>query len=77
LNERLKNAEQLRASVMTKWLRQHNLKETQYLAGLMVSNYYYAPVVLFTAHGLIRTCNCKWKEYQTTLTTRDALFNFL
>jgi integrase/recombinase XerD len=33
LNEGIKNAEQLRASVITKWLRQHNLRETQYLAG--------------------------------------------
>ena len=29
----LKNAKQIRASVITKWLKQYNLRETQYLAG--------------------------------------------
>ncbi|PIW04742.1 MAG: hypothetical protein COW40_08235, partial [Cytophagales bacterium CG17_big_fil_post_rev_8_21_14_2_50_40_13] len=29
----LKNAKQIRASVITKWLKQHNLREAQYLAG--------------------------------------------
>jgi site-specific recombinase XerD len=27
------NAQQIRASVITKWLRIHNLREVQYLAG--------------------------------------------
>jgi integrase/recombinase XerD len=31
--KQLKNAKQIRASVITKWLKQHNLRETQYLAG--------------------------------------------
>lgn len=44
---------------------------------LMVSNYYYTPLVLFTTHGLIRTWTCKWKEYRTTLATRNAWFNVL
>jgi len=30
---KLKNARQLRASVITKWLKQYNLREVQYLAG--------------------------------------------
>jgi integrase/recombinase XerD len=29
----LKNAKQIRASVITKWLKQYNLRETQYMAG--------------------------------------------
>ena len=29
----LKNAKQIRASVITKWLKQHNLREAQVLAG--------------------------------------------
>lgn len=29
----LENTRQIRASVITKWLKQHNLRETQYLAG--------------------------------------------
>lgn len=29
----LKNSKQIRASVITKWLKQYNLRETQYLAG--------------------------------------------
>ncbi len=33
LNSMVKNAKQLRASVITKWLRIKNLRETQYLAG--------------------------------------------
>lgn len=32
-NKNLKNAQQLRASVIVKWLRQHNLRQVQYLAG--------------------------------------------
>ena len=32
-NETLLNAKQIRASVITKWLKQYNLRETQYLAG--------------------------------------------
>jgi integrase/recombinase XerD len=33
INPSVKNAKQIRASVITKWLRQHNLREAQYLAG--------------------------------------------
>ncbi|WKK80412.2 tyrosine-type recombinase/integrase [Marivirga arenosa] len=33
INSRVKNAEQIRSSVITKWLRGHNLREVQYLAG--------------------------------------------
>ena len=29
----LLNTKQIRASVITKWLKQYNLRETQYLAG--------------------------------------------
>ena len=29
----IKNAKQLRASVIMKWLKQHNLREVQYMAG--------------------------------------------
>jgi integrase/recombinase XerD len=29
----VKNAQQIRASVITKWLKSHNLREVQYLAG--------------------------------------------
>jgi site-specific recombinase XerD len=32
-NKMVKNAQQLRASVIVKWLRQHNLRQVQYLAG--------------------------------------------
>jgi site-specific recombinase XerD len=32
-NPKLENADQLRASVIVKWLKQHNLREVQYLAG--------------------------------------------
>ena len=32
-NPQVKNAKQLRASVITKWLRMYNLREVQYLAG--------------------------------------------
>jgi len=32
-NKSLLNAKQIRASVITKWLKQYNLRETQYLAG--------------------------------------------
>jgi integrase/recombinase XerD len=32
-NNKLENADQLRASVIVKWLKQHNLREVQYLAG--------------------------------------------
>ena len=32
-NETLLNAKQIRASVITKWLKQYNLRETQYLSG--------------------------------------------
>lgn len=32
-NRHVHNAKQLRASVITKWLKQHNLREAQYLAG--------------------------------------------
>jgi site-specific recombinase XerD len=32
-NKTVKNAKQLRASVIVKWLRQHNLRQVQYLAG--------------------------------------------
>jgi len=32
-NPIVKNARQIRASVITKWLKQHNLRETQYRAG--------------------------------------------
>tara|TARA_R100000005_G_C5000027_1_gene206828 strand:- start:726 stop:1610 length:885 start_codon:yes stop_codon:yes gene_type:complete len=32
-NKNLLNAKQIRASVITKWLKQYNLRETQYLAG--------------------------------------------
>jgi len=30
---KLENADQLRASVIVKWLKQYNLREVQYLAG--------------------------------------------
>lgn len=33
LNNKIENADQLRASVIVKWLRQYNLREVQYLAG--------------------------------------------
>ena len=33
INLKLQNAKQIRASVITKWLKQYNLRETQYLAG--------------------------------------------
>lgn len=33
LNEQVENADQLRASVIVKWLKQYNLREVQYLAG--------------------------------------------
>lgn len=33
LQPHIKDAKQIRASVITKWLRQHNLREVQYLAG--------------------------------------------
>jgi site-specific recombinase XerD len=33
LNAGIKNAEQIRSSVITKWLRMYNLREVQYLAG--------------------------------------------
>jgi site-specific recombinase XerD len=33
LNPMVKNAQQIRASVITKWLKNHNLREVQYLAG--------------------------------------------
>ncbi len=33
LNPNVKNAKQIRASVITKWLKMHNLREAQYLAG--------------------------------------------
>ena len=33
LNPMVKNAKQIRASVITKWLKSHNLREVQYLAG--------------------------------------------
>ncbi len=33
INPQVKNARQIRASVITKWLRQHNLREAQYMAG--------------------------------------------
>jgi len=33
LNPNVKNAKQIRASVITKWLKQYNLREAQYLAG--------------------------------------------
>ena len=33
INPKLKNTKQIRASVITKWLKQYNLRETQYLAG--------------------------------------------
>lgn len=32
-NKQVKNAQQLRASVIVKWLRQHNLRQVQYMAG--------------------------------------------
>lgn len=32
-NPKLKNADQIRASVIVKWLKQYNLREVQYLAG--------------------------------------------
>jgi integrase/recombinase XerD len=32
-NKTVKNTKQLRASVIVKWLRQHNLRQVQYLAG--------------------------------------------
>lgn len=32
-NKQVKNAKQLRASVISKWLKQHNLRKVQYLAG--------------------------------------------
>lgn len=32
-NKNIINAKQIRASVITKWLKQHNLREVQYLAG--------------------------------------------
>jgi site-specific recombinase XerD len=32
-NKQVKNVQQLRASVIVKWLRQHNLRQVQYLAG--------------------------------------------
>ncbi|MEL6359273.1 MAG: integrase, partial [Bacteroidota bacterium] len=33
LNPSVLNAKQIRASVITKWLRMYNLREVQYLAG--------------------------------------------
>ena len=33
INPKLKNTKQIRTSVITKWLKQYNLRETQYLAG--------------------------------------------
>jgi len=33
INPKIRNAQQIRASVITKWLKQHNLREVQYLAG--------------------------------------------
>jgi integrase/recombinase XerD len=33
INPQIKNAQQLRASVIVKWLRTHHLRKTQYLAG--------------------------------------------
>ena len=33
LNPIVKNAKQIRASVITKWLKAHNLREVQYLSG--------------------------------------------
>jgi len=33
LNPSIKNGQQIRASVITKWLKAHNLREVQYLAG--------------------------------------------
>ena len=33
INSQVKNARQIRASVITKWLKQHNLREAQYMAG--------------------------------------------
>ena len=33
LNPRIKNLDQIRASVITKWLRQYDLRQVQYLAG--------------------------------------------
>jgi integrase/recombinase XerD len=33
INPSVKNAKQLRASVIVKWLKQHNLRQVQYLAG--------------------------------------------
>ena len=33
INPKLKNSKQIRASVITKWLKQYNLREAQYLAG--------------------------------------------
>ena len=32
-NKLVKNAKQLRASVISKWLKQYNLRQVQYLAG--------------------------------------------
>lgn len=32
-NKLVKNAKQIRASVITKWLKQHNLRQVQYMAG--------------------------------------------
>jgi len=33
INPSVKNAKQLRASVIVKWLKQHNLRQVQHLAG--------------------------------------------
>lgn len=33
INPQVKNAKQIRASVIVKWLRQHNLRKAQYMAG--------------------------------------------
>jgi len=33
INERVENVRQIRASVITKWLKVHNLRRVQYLAG--------------------------------------------
>lgn len=33
INSRIKNLDQIRASVITKWLREHDLRKVQYLSG--------------------------------------------
>ena len=39
LNPTLKNAKQIRASVIVKWLKMYNLREVQYLAGQSLHQY--------------------------------------